>query len=80
MAELLAADVLADYFESVVVIDRDDSIDETPRKGVPQGHHAHLLLNKGAELLQQRFPGLFVNLLEKGATRLNTGTGLKWFY
>ncbi len=42
MAGLLAAHVLSEHFERVTIIERDQFIDDAePRKGVPQGRHAH---------------------------------------
>ena len=56
---LLAARVLADYYEAVTVVERD-ALPNThePRKGVPQGRHAHGLLAHGREVLDELFPGL----------------------
>jgi flavin-dependent dehydrogenase len=40
--------VLADHFDEVVILDRDELPDDpTPRPGVPQGKHAHFLLASG---------------------------------
>ena len=45
---LLAARALADYYDEVTVLERDDLPDANePRKGVPQGRHAHGLLARG---------------------------------
>lgn len=42
MAGLLTARVLSDYFERVTIFEADTPPDEpVPRKGVPQGSHAH---------------------------------------
>ena len=49
MAGLLAARVLADHFNHVTLIEKDVVAPEpTPRKGVPQGRHVHLLLAGGS--------------------------------
>jgi hypothetical protein len=43
MGGLLAARVLADYYEQVTIIERDRfSANPEPRKGVPQTHIPHL--------------------------------------
>lgn len=57
MAGLCAARVLADRFDHVTVLDRDD-LPDTPtwRRQVPQGRHPHLLLAAGARLLEGWFP------------------------
>lgn len=60
MAGLLAARVLSDRFDEVVVVERDAAPEpDAPRKGVPQGAHIHLLLIRGAEAMERLLPGLF---------------------
>ncbi|MFJ6798897.1 FAD-dependent oxidoreductase [Streptomyces sp. NPDC091268] len=66
-AGLVAARVLADHFDQVVVIERDDLAGEGARRGVPQSHHPHAFLARGHEILQQLFPGLAAELLASGA-------------
>jgi 2-polyprenyl-6-methoxyphenol hydroxylase-like FAD-dependent oxidoreductase len=69
MGGLLAARVLADAYERVTIVERDalPPIGED-RKGVPQGHHVHVLLARGAEILEELFPGLTDRLVAGGAT------------
>jgi 2-polyprenyl-6-methoxyphenol hydroxylase-like FAD-dependent oxidoreductase len=64
---LLAARALSDSFHHVTVVDRDDLEGTGPRKGVPQGLHAHGLLAKGREELEEMFPGLTADLADAGA-------------
>src|SRR5262249_32761054 len=68
VAGLLAARVLADYLDQVIVIDRD-TFPTLPahRGGVPQSHHAHALLGRGQLILTQLFPGLLDDLRADGA-------------
>lgn len=68
MAGLLAARVLADSFAEVTVIDRD-SLPVCPehRRGVPQAHHAHALLARGQQALEELFPGITAELAARGA-------------
>lgn len=57
MAGLLAARVLADCFQTVVVVERDvlpSGISN--RKGVPQGRHVHLLWGRGSSIIEDLFP------------------------
>jgi 2-polyprenyl-6-methoxyphenol hydroxylase-like FAD-dependent oxidoreductase len=69
VAGLLAARVLAEYYTQVVVIERDHFPESAaPRKGVPHGHHVHVLLRRGLTGLEQLFPGFGVELREHGAT------------
>ncbi|WP_257463404.1 FAD-dependent oxidoreductase [Archangium lipolyticum] len=59
MAGLVNARVLADHFEKVTVLDRDERPEgPEPRKGVPQGRHLHVLLEAGKRVLDGLFPGL----------------------
>lgn len=70
MAGLLAARVLADHYAEITILERDAlprSAD--PRKGVPQGRHAHALLARGQQILEELFPGLTRELIEQGAAR-----------
>jgi 2-polyprenyl-6-methoxyphenol hydroxylase-like FAD-dependent oxidoreductase len=68
MAGLLAARVLADAYQRVMVVERDP-LPPVPanRKGVPQGRHAHLLVPRGAQILDELFPGLLAGLAAGGA-------------
>jgi 2-polyprenyl-6-methoxyphenol hydroxylase-like FAD-dependent oxidoreductase len=68
MAGLLAARVLADFFRTVTVIERDELPDDpVNRRGVPQGRHVHALLTSGAQILEELFPGLLDQLVAAGA-------------
>lgn len=69
MGGLLAARALADYYGEVTVVERDALPDVyEPRKGVPQGRHAHGLLARGREVLEQLFPGFTEEMVAQGAT------------
>src|SRR6266851_6321413 len=63
VAGLLAAHVLSGHFAEVVIVERD-SLPREPefRKGVPQSRHLHVLLVRGAEILEQFFPGITESL------------------
>jgi 2-polyprenyl-6-methoxyphenol hydroxylase-like FAD-dependent oxidoreductase len=68
MAGLLAARTLSDFFETVTVVERDALPDDTTnRRGVPQGRHVHALLTRGAQALEQLFPGILDELVADGA-------------
>ncbi len=68
MAGLLAARVLADAYQRVTVVERDP-LPQMPanRKGIPQGRHAHLLVPRGTQILDELFPGLLGDLAAAGA-------------
>ena len=80
LAGLLAARVLADRFNEVTVVERDVLPDgPVPRKGVPQGRHAHALLASGERVLHDLFPGLVEELVEGGAVRVNVLADGRWW-
>src|SRR5882757_5325218 len=67
MGGLLATRVLADFFDTVTVVDRDVlSDDPANRRGVPQGRHVHALLPRGAQILDELFPGFLSELEASG--------------
>ena len=70
MAGLLAATVLAEWFERVVVVERDVLADtSTLRRGVPQAPHIHTLLPGGRRVLDELLPGLVDEVVAAGAVR-----------
>jgi hypothetical protein len=74
MGGLLAARVLADFYETVTVIERDTLPDAADhRRGVPQGRHFHALWSRGAQELARLFPGIPDELIAAGATVCDDG-------
>ncbi len=68
MAGLFSARVLADHFDEVVLIDRDDVPDSpVTRDGVPQSKHFHALLPGGLNIANELFPGFTDDLRSAGA-------------
>ena len=68
MGGLLAARVLVDYFRTVTVVERDELPDDPAnRRGVPHGRHPHALLARGAQTLDELFPGILNELVADGA-------------
>jgi len=68
MAGLLTARSLADYFDAVTMVERDPLPDtDGARRGVPQGRHLHALLARGAQVIEEFFPGLLDELVIDGA-------------
>jgi 2-polyprenyl-6-methoxyphenol hydroxylase-like FAD-dependent oxidoreductase len=80
MAGLLAARQLADHFERVTVVERDElPTGPDGRKGVPQGAHAHGLLPSGYRVLDGYFPGMMAELQAAGAPMGDMGGDIAWF-
>lgn len=72
MGGLLAARALAEFFDTVTLVERDVLPDgPVQRRGVPQGRHAHGLLSGGLQALAELFPGLPEELAADGATVLD---------
>lgn len=79
IAGLLAARVLADYFDWVTVVERAQ-LPEGPafRKGVPQSRHVHALLARGAEELERLFPGIVADVRAAGGTSIEWPRDVLW--
>ncbi len=72
MGGLLAARVLADFYETVTVVERDVLADDAVnRRGVPQGRHVHALLGRGSQVLAELFPGFLDDLVAAGVPVLD---------
>lgn len=81
MAGLLAAAALARHARRVTVIDRDELADGPHhRKGTPQDHQAHLLLDRGRVAIEHLLPGFFDELVAQGAQKIDVGQDLWWFH
>lgn len=79
MAGLLAAQVLADHYEQVTVLDRDRLPDRAVfRSGVPQSPHTHVLLGRGLTLFEALFPGIQTELVEAGAVPVDWPGDALW--
>ena len=71
---LSAANALADHFEEVIVLERDElPYGATPRPGAPQGKQAHGLLGGAMKALEELFPGFARDLVQAGAVPVNHG-------
>ena len=78
MAGLPAARALADYFEHVVVLERDTLPREAShRTGTPQSPHVHGLLGGGQRALGDLFPGFERDLAAAGAVPLRVGLDVR---
>jgi 2-polyprenyl-6-methoxyphenol hydroxylase-like FAD-dependent oxidoreductase len=79
MGGLLAARALAEHFTRVTVLERDTlPTDVEQRKGVPQGEHAHGLLARGREIIEEFFPGITDELVARGAMRGEVAGDVLW--
>lgn len=81
LAGLCAARVLSDHFAQVTVLERDTPTpDDTPRRGAPQGAHAHALMKAGERLFERLFPGFVEEIEAHGAQCFDFGQNVRWFH
>jgi 2-polyprenyl-6-methoxyphenol hydroxylase-like FAD-dependent oxidoreductase len=74
MGGLLAARVLADFYDCVTVVDRDIlPTDPVNRRGVPQGRMIHAVLARCTEVLEDLFPGFIDELKAMGVDSWEDG-------
>ncbi|MEH7308343.1 FAD-dependent oxidoreductase [Neobacillus drentensis] len=79
IAGLLAARVLSDFYEEVLLIEKDQmGKKEWTRTGVPQGSHGHALLKSGEEILTELFPGIVDELIADGSVKSDFASELAW--
>jgi FAD dependent oxidoreductase len=78
LSGLAAAGALANHFDEVVILERDElHAEAVTRSGVPQGKHPHLLLSGGMNALSELFPGFERDLLQAGALAINVGCDIR---
>jgi 2-polyprenyl-6-methoxyphenol hydroxylase-like FAD-dependent oxidoreductase len=78
MGGLTAAAAIADFFDQVVVLERDTLPSEpTHRAGTPQGRHVHGLLLSGQRALSELFTGFEMDLARAGAVPLRVGLDVR---
>jgi 2-polyprenyl-6-methoxyphenol hydroxylase-like FAD-dependent oxidoreductase len=78
MGGLAAGGAIADYFERVIVLERDSLPNQAvPRAGTPQSRHLHGLLPGGQRALSDLFPHFERDLKGAGAVLLRMASGVK---
>lgn len=81
LAGLLAANVLAEVYREVVVVDRDQLAGEAGyRRGVPHGRHAHGLVARGHQILEKQFPGLTREMEAAGVRPGDFSGDIRWYF
>jgi|AntDeeMetagen134_2_1112570.scaffolds.fasta_scaffold00226_8 2-polyprenyl-6-methoxyphenol hydroxylase-like FAD-dependent oxidoreductase len=80
VAGLLAARVLDDAFDEVLVLERDALPDHPrTRNGVPQATQIHALLEAGRATIEDLCPGYSESLLAAGGVLLDGATDLRFY-
>ncbi|HEY4575028.1 MAG TPA: 2-polyprenyl-6-methoxyphenol hydroxylase-like oxidoreductase, partial [Thermoanaerobaculia bacterium] len=78
---MLAARVLADHFDRVTVIERDQLPDGSEnRPGVPHARHLHFLFKRGLMVVEELFPGVTADLQGAGSHLLDQGRDFRILY
>ncbi|MBT2690645.1 FAD-dependent monooxygenase [Bacillus sp. ISL-47] len=81
IAGMLAARVLSDFFEEVIIIEKDPKNTKGQiRKGIPQGAQGHVLLKSGEEILEEFFPGLTDEMIKEGSVPADFANDLAWYH
>lgn len=80
LAGLLSGSVLAERFDQVVIVERDDISAQSSgaRRGVPQGQHTHGLLVSGSQALERLLPGFTEDLIAQGAVPTDIIGRFRW--
>ncbi|WP_435348795.1 FAD-dependent oxidoreductase [Haloarchaeobius sp. HRN-SO-5] len=80
VAGLLAARVLADWFEDVTVVERDALVDApVARRSVPQGRHPHALHEAGRATLADLLPGYGEELVRAGGVVTDFASDVQFY-
>ena len=79
LAGLLGARVLSDHFAEVTIVERDSLPDGADfRPTVPQGRHAHAMIERGRRILEALLPGIQDEMLAAGGLLLDGHHDLSW--
>jgi 2-polyprenyl-6-methoxyphenol hydroxylase-like FAD-dependent oxidoreductase len=80
IAGVLAARVLAEFCQEVVVVDRDKLTGvREPRRGAPHARHAHSLHGRGQLIMEELFPGITGELSDAGVPTGDLGE-MRWYF
>jgi len=80
LAGLFAARVLADAYDDVVIVDRDELLGvDVPRRGCPQSRHINGLLTGGQRAIESMYPGITAEMLADGVPSGDLGGTVRWY-
>lgn len=80
IAGLLASRVLSDFYDRVIILDRDRlPLTPQPRRGVPQSVQPHVLFTQGYRILEDFFPHIGKDLQAAGAVPIDWGREFHYF-
>ncbi len=83
---LVTAKLLSAYFDRVTLIERFADFTSLPsttenlsvRRGIPQGHHLHVLLARGQQLLEHFFPNILETIQHAGCRQIDWALDTEW--
>ncbi|MFL6199288.1 MAG: FAD-dependent oxidoreductase [Thermoanaerobaculia bacterium] len=78
---MVAARVLTDHFDEVVLVERDYlPAGSENRPGVPHARHLHFLMKRGQMIIEDLFPGVRADLLAAGCCVADQGKDIQYLY
>lgn len=78
---MLAARVLADHYDEVILVERDHFPPGSEnRPGVPHARHLHFFMKRGLMVVDRLFPGVRADLLAAGSHLVDQGTDFRILY
>ncbi|UFJ42575.1 hypothetical protein LOK74_08815 [Brevibacillus humidisoli] len=81
IAGLLAGRILAEHFDYVTILERDQLPDDGgARKGAPQGLHSHIMLKAGELVIAKWFPDFYEELNASGEVPVIDSADINWFH
>lgn len=81
IAGLFAARVLAEAYDEVVIVDRDELVgQEGPRRGRPQGRHINAMHVRGRVAMEELYPGITDELIADGCPSGDFAGDCRWYF
>ncbi|MEV5573199.1 FAD-binding monooxygenase [Spirillospora sp. NPDC052269] len=81
IAALFAARALAEGYEEVVLVDRDELVGvREARRGAPQGRHINGLLAAGSRTMEELFPEITAEMVRNGCPLTDLAGTVRWYF
>jgi 2-polyprenyl-6-methoxyphenol hydroxylase-like FAD-dependent oxidoreductase len=81
IAALFAARALAEGYQEVVIVDRDELIGvKEARRGAPQGRHINGLLARGSRAMEELFPEITAEMVRDGCPLTDLAGTVRWYF
>lgn len=82
IAGLFAARVLADAYDEVLVVDRDELVGTGPhaRRSCPQTRHINGLLARGQQVMEELYPGITEEIFADGVPTGDLAGDVRWYF